>query len=94
MNNIMTLKTKKHGEITLTPDEQALVYEFYRLHCTIERIDDIIEEVKLNMSFLSHNAKETVAKRILSLKDDYHTSEDESILTVLQDEDYIKNYIK
>lgn len=80
--------------MVLDETEQSIIYEFYRLHCTIERMEDLIAQNGYDMTFKSDNDKEIVGKRIIELMDDYHVSEDEAINTVLDDADYMRNYIE
>ena len=84
----------KHGDTTITLDEyqQSEVYEFYRLHCTMERLEDVLEEKDIKKSFTSDDALKTVAKRVLAIKDDCHVSEEMAIETVLNDDEYMDNY--
>lgn len=84
----------KHNNdtIMLTEDEQSEIYEFYRFHSTLERINEVLDE--RNLKFKSHDSEITVTERVLSVKDDYHTSEDEAIDSVLNDTDYINNHIE
>ena len=90
----MLMKLNHNGEvITLNENEQAEVYEFYRLHSTMDRLVDVLGERDSLMKFTSNEDLETVARRVLSLEDDYHVSEDEAIDNVFDDEGYINNYI-
>lgn len=90
----MLMKLNHNGEvITLNENEQAEIYEFYRLHSTMERLVDVLEEKGSPMRFSSNEDLEIVAKRVLSLENDYHISEAEAIDNVFDDESYINNYI-
>lgn len=89
----MQLKCHNGTIIILNEDEQAEVYEFYRLHQTMERLKEVLTEKKMLNTFKSEAALTTVAKRVLELKDDYHVSEDNAIETVFEDTDYIETYL-
>lgn len=90
----MLMKLNHNGEvITLNENEQAEIYEFYRLHSTMERLVDVLLENGSPMRFSSNEDLEIVAKRVLLLEDDYHLSEDEAIETVFDDENFINKYI-
>ena len=80
------------GEITLTEAEQSEVYEFYRLHCAIERIADVMSESEHPKMFKSDEYAKVVARRVLEIMADYHVSEDDAIEEVLSDIDYISCY--
>ncbi len=90
--SLMALELSNGTTVTLTPNEQSQVYEFYRLHCTMERLTDVIEENGLNKEFNSDQDLKTVAQRVLGLKDDNHVSEDDAIHTVFDDYEYMENY--
>lgn len=83
--------------ITLNETEQEMVYEFYRLYSLMERMDDVIDTNELNINykikFKSEDDKATVAKRIIELIDDYHSSESDAMKIVFEDTDYMQNYI-
>ena len=89
----MKLQCQNGTTIILSEDEQAEVYEFYRLHQTMERLKEVLVEKKMLNTFKSEAALTTVAKRVLELKDDYHISEDNAIETVFEDTDYIETYL-
>lgn len=82
------------GIIILDESQQTEVYEFYRLHCTMERLEDVLGEKEINKEFKSEDALKTVAKRVLKVKDDYHVSEDKAINEVFEDEEYINEYLR
>lgn len=89
----MKMELNHNGQtIILDKNEQSLVYEFYRLHCTMERIIDIFAERNDEKQFESEKALKTIAERVLSLMDDNHISEDDAIDIVLDDDDYINAY--
>ena len=79
--------------VTLDESHQEEVYNFYRTHCVIERLNDYIEENDLDIQFKSYDNNKTVANKVLSIMDDYHVSEDEAIKTVFNDKDYINQFI-
>ena len=89
----MTLKCHNGTTIILNEDEQAEVYEFYRLHQTMERLKEVLAEKEMLNTFKSEAALTTVAKRVLGLKDDCHTSEETAIETVFEDTEYIEAYL-
>lgn len=87
---LMQLKCKNGEIVYLNENEQSEVYEFYRLHCTMERIDDISDKI----AFKSDECFERVARHILELIDDYNIPENTAINTVINDETYMADYIK
>ena len=87
---LMRLK-RENGEIVdLNESEQSEVYEFYRLHYTMEYINDISDKI----AFKSDECLEQVARHILKLIDDCNISENNAIDTVINDETYMADYIK
>lgn len=74
--------------IELNEVEQDEIYQFYRLHNTIEALETYLSE-SLNRKPSSMKSAVIVAKRVLELMDDYHISEEEAICTVCDDADYI-----
>ena len=90
----MLMKLLHNGEtITLTEAEQTEVYEFYRLHCTMERVADVLSEKDSPKVFKSDQDAEVVARRVLLLMDNYHVPEDTALDTILGDDNYINQYI-
>lgn len=85
----------KHGDGIIVLDEcqQSEVYEFYRLHSTMERLEDVVEEKELDKTFTSESDLKVVAKRVLEIQDDYHVSEEKAIEEVFNDEEYIDKYL-
>ena len=77
--------------IELNETEQDEIYQFYRLHNTIEELEVYLSE-SLNRKFHSMKDAVIVAKRVLECIDDYHVSEEEAIFTVCDDADYINNF--
>lgn len=90
----MNLTLNTTGEtIVLDEVDQSLVYEFYRKHQLIERLIDYTEENNMpRIRFKSDTALDTVISKILSIKDDYHVSEDEAINRVITNTNYMKDY--
>lgn len=88
----MNLTLSDGTTITLNADEQTAVYDFYRLHCTKERIIDIIDEKELNLKFNTPDDLIIVTNRVLNIMNDYHISEDDAIMEILQDNDYINKF--
>lgn len=87
---LMRLK-RENGEIVdLNESEQSEVYEFYRLHYTMEYINDISDKI----AFKSDECLEQVARHILKLIDDCNISENNAIDTVINDKTYMADYIK
>lgn len=80
-----------NSTIELDETQQTLVYDFYRLHSTMDAITDHLSETS-NKVFTSDDDAEIVAKRVLELMDDYHVSEDEAIRTVFEDVEYMTTY--
>lgn len=90
----MKMKLRQNDQIiVLNENEQAEVYEFYRLHQTMDRLNDVLEEKNISKTFKSNDELSIVARRVLELKDDYHVSEDEAIDTIFDDEEYINMYL-
>lgn len=89
----MKMELKKDDSIIILDEsEQSMVYEFYRLHCTIERMQDILDEEEMNIHFKNDEDAKVVARRVLELIDNYHVGEDEAIHTVMDDTEYISHY--
>lgn len=90
----MNLKLNSTGQtVVLDEIDQSLVFEFYRKYQLIERFIDYIEENNMpRINFKSDSALDAVISRILSIKDDYHISEDEAINQVITDVNYMKPY--
>ena len=74
--------------IELNEVEQDEIYQFYRLHCTIEELKIYLSGT-LARTFHDTDSSIIAAKRVLELKDDYHISEEKAICTVCDDADYI-----
>lgn len=89
----MKLKCQNGTTIVLNENQQAEVYSFYRLHQTMKRLEEVLAEKETLHAFKSGEALKTVARRVLELKDDYHTSEESAIATVFEDTNYISMYV-
>ena len=77
--------------IELNEAEQDEIYQFYRLHNTIEALEDYLSEYR-NLMFYTVTDATIVAKRVLECMDDYHVSEEEAICTICADVDYIQQH--
>lgn len=89
----MTLNIKGTN-VELDEYDQSIVYEFYRIHSTMDRLLDVIDEQELDIKFKNDQCHEDVAKRVLSIMDDYHVFEDDAIEQVFSDKDFMKAYTK
>ena len=88
----MKMQLKHNNDIiTLDENEQSEVYEFYRFHCTRERVIEVLEN-NTSRVFKSEDDLKIVTNRVLSLMDDNHVSEDEAIDAVIADANYINKY--
>ena len=91
----MKMNLNHNGQtITLDENEQSQVYEFYRLHCTMERLIDALYCENIEKQFKSDDDLKIVAKRVLNLIADYHISEDDAIITIFEDKNYINKYLE
>ena len=70
--------------IELNEVEHDEIYQFYRLHCTIEELKIYLSET-LTRTFHDTESSVIAAKRVLELKDGYDVSEEEAICAVCDD---------
>ena len=89
----MLMELKRDNEtITLNEMEQSEVYEFYRLHCTMDRLIDILTERNETKQFKTDGSLAFVAHRVLGLIDEYHVSENDAIDTIFNEESFIETF--
>lgn len=89
----ISINTKYNGTVILTPEEQSIVYDMYRLGSISERILDWLEENNINVEYTEDGLKR-VAERVITIMDDNHVSEDFAISNVYHDKEYFSKYFE